>query len=282
MKVLQWNMGFKTGTRAADGADLEFRLSVLATMLSQFKPSIIALQEIPPALRQEQQIFKGYQVGACDRGMLSAFLVRDWTLSSESYDGSINRHILRSTALYSSSGLFVDLINVHLPSRLRGVDAPRAELRLILKKLAEPNIALTDASRTIWIGDFNMDPWVEEISSPEFLCVNWCPDASREMARGMHDNPEPKFSPTWALLGKQGVPRGTYYYKNAYKEVAIVGGPWHLFDQIALPVGLADSRCKSMLVTSVKGQSLMRPDSPYIPDFNVGSDHFPIVTNVVF
>ncbi len=276
--ILQWNMG--CGTRAQDApcdATMTQRVQLLNQMLKIRAPSVIALQEAPDALESGTPLLRDYAIRRSRRNMVTAFRTSDWTPSAAVYNEDVSRYATWSTATFDATGDTLDFVNVHLPSRAKE-DNPESTLRGILRGVSESRYSFTDAVRTIWVGDFNMDPWAEEFVSPEYLCAGRCPDTSARLAKGPHESPSPMFSPSWSLVGSHGKPRGTYYYEAALKERRFSGEPWHVFDLIALPIHYATSDCHSEIISSVGTCALSTGSAPHVPEATIGSDHFPVIT----
>jgi endonuclease/exonuclease/phosphatase family metal-dependent hydrolase len=128
-------------------------------------------------------------------------------------------------------------------------------------------------SRTVVIGDFNMNPFESGVVGSEgFHAIMARAIAAQETRTVLGEDRHFFYNPMWSLLGDMSVgPPGTYYYQSS----APVSYFWHMFDQVLLRPSLAHSlqRNDLAILTEAGDQSLL--DRHGRPDRRV-SDHLPI------
>ena len=128
-------------------------------------------------------------------------------------------------------------------------------------------------SRTVIMGDLNMEPHEVGVLSSEALHATMCMKIARARSRKVHGQERFFFyNPMWNLLGDQTKgPPGTYYRSRSDPNAQF----WHMIDQVLLrpdAIDLMDIQSLT-IVTRADGIELARPNGR--PDRNY-SDHFPI------
>lgn len=128
-------------------------------------------------------------------------------------------------------------------------------------------------SRTIVMGDLNMEPHESGVLSSETLHATMSMSIARSRSRKVHGQRRLFFyNPMWNLLGDQTKgPPGTFY-RNRSDPVAQF---WHMMDQVLLRpdvIDLVDTQSLT-IVTKADGLELARPNGHPNLDY---SDHFPI------
>jgi exonuclease III len=166
------------------------------------------------------------------------------------------------------------VVGVHLPSKLYRSEAEQAigttRLRLMILDAEEK----VGHSRTLVIGDLNMNPFeLGVVSAGCFHAVMDRRIAQRESR--VVDGEERKFfyNPMWGLMGDCSAgPPGTYYY-GAGGEYTLF---WNTFDQVLLRPALLEcfSSKNLEIITEVEGVSLLTASGR--PNAAVASDHLPI------
>ncbi|MGO9117708.1 MAG: hypothetical protein ACLQPD_08865 [Desulfomonilaceae bacterium] len=130
-------------------------------------------------------------------------------------------------------------------------------------------------SRTILVGDFNMNPFefgVVSAGGLHAVMSRW--DAERE-ERIVQSKRYPFFyNPMWSLLGDASIgPPGTYYYNDSAHNVLF----WNMFDQVLVRPALLDRfhNVDLEVLTGDGSVSFLTPRG--LPDSNLASDHLPIL-----
>jgi hypothetical protein len=130
-------------------------------------------------------------------------------------------------------------------------------------------------SRTVVVGDLNLDPWDDGIvGASGFHAMMTRNIAAKETREVQHRQYPFFYNPMWAHLGDRGtsVP-GTYYWGHAEQ----VCSHWHAIDQVLVRpalLGVLPAEC-TQVVTRVGQTDLLRADGT--PDGQAASDHLPLV-----
>jgi hypothetical protein len=129
-------------------------------------------------------------------------------------------------------------------------------------------------SRTILVGDFNMNPFENGVISSEGLHAVMSRDIALRGKRIVKKKEYPFFyNPMWNFFGDASPgPPGTYYYKKSIHKVFF----WNIFDQLLIRPDLLKyfDNEDLMIITSIEDTNLL--DNNGVPDKNKGSDHLPI------
>jgi hypothetical protein len=171
-------------------------------------------------------------------------------------------------------GQDIALAAAHLPSKLhRSPDAQGLYCANVVRAIEAAEISYGH-SRTIFCGDFNMNPFeFGVVGATGFHAV-----MSRTIAnRGSRtvDRKVRKFfyNPMWSLFGDNSTgPPGTYYYGSGDETDTY----WHMFDQVLIRPSLLSGFTASDLsiVTAIGGNSLLTRNG--LPNKRFASDHLPI------
>jgi endonuclease/exonuclease/phosphatase family metal-dependent hydrolase len=167
------------------------------------------------------------------------------------------------------------LVMVHLPSKSYwSEDSQVFECAKLARSIAAEE-KQAGHSRTLVIGDLNMDPFEPGVVSAAGLHGMMTRRlASRKSRRVLgHDYPT-FYNPMWGHFGDRGGgPSGSYYYERAEHKVYF----WHLFDQVLVRPEIFDF-CPTDPVSIVTraGDTSLLMDSGR-PDKTVASDHLPLL-----
>ena len=129
--------------------------------------------------------------------------------------------------------------------------------------------------RTIFYGDFNMNPFEEGVVSSDGLHAVLSKRIAKKEKRVVDDNECPFFyNPMWNLFGdsKDGPP-GSYYYYGSTPLVYF----WHIFDQVLIRPDLIDyfNNNELKILTSY-GEGVKLTNRNGIPNSRRFSDHLPL------
>ena len=164
---------------------------------------------------------------------------------------------------------------VHLPSKLHLSEYDQSDIAGRYPRIIENVEEAAGHSRTILVGDFNMNPFERGMAGSETFHSVMDRRTADRLSRVVL-NRERKFfyNPMWGKMGdlSEGPP-GTYYYGGSTPLTYF----WNTFDQVlirpALTNQFVDDRLK--VITEVNSQSLLNEMGR--PDASVGSDHLPLM-----
>jgi hypothetical protein len=129
-------------------------------------------------------------------------------------------------------------------------------------------------SRTILVGDFNMNPFESGVISSEGLHAVMSRNIASKGKRVVKKKEYPFFyNPMWNFFGDASPgPAGTYYYTKSTHKVFF----WNIFDQMLIRPDLLKyfDNDDLMIITSIEDTNLLGRNG--FPDKNKGSDHLPI------
>jgi len=170
------------------------------------------------------------------------------------------------------------LAAVHLPSKRYETEQGQSFLSVRIARVIREAEEHVGHSRTLVIGDFNMNPFEPGMVGAEGLHAIMDRRIASQVVRTVRREDYPFFyNPMWGHFGdgRGGAP-GSYFYNSG----AHVNFFWHIFDQVLLrPAVLpffADEDLK--IVTDIRGASLL--NSAGRPDAKNFSDHLPLVVKL--
>lgn len=162
----------------------------------------------------------------------------------------------------------------HLPSKLYWSEASQA---MECVELSDALLAAEEQvghSRTLLVGDLNMNPFEDGVVSARGLHGVMSREVAKKRVRTIQAREYPLFyNPMWSLMGDMSPgPPGTYYYSSAEYKVFF----WNMFDQVLVRPDLLPRFNDSTLeiVLSDGHTSLLAPNG--IPHGKVASDHLPL------
>ncbi len=131
-------------------------------------------------------------------------------------------------------------------------------------------------SRTIMVGDFNMNPFEDGIVSANGFNAVMTQGIAERKFRTVQNRKYPFFyNPMWGLFGDAlpGRPPGTYYYAGSEHRSFF----WNIFDQVLIRPDLMNSfRNEELKILGSDGNDSFMM-SYGIPDSRAVSDHLPIL-----
>lgn len=162
---------------------------------------------------------------------------------------------------------------VHLPSKLYRNSEEQSLLATRFRTTIQEIEKQLGHSRTVFFGDFNMDPFeIGMINSESFHAVM---DQAVALEESRIVDREPRYflyNPMWSLMGDLSKgPPGTYYRRRG-----AVSYFWHTFDQVLLRPSLIQYLDPSNLtvITEIGHHSLLQDNGR--PDMDIASDHLPV------
>lgn len=172
-------------------------------------------------------------------------------------------------------GFEILLVAVHLPSKLHYQEMDQVLYSTRIAKVIREAEEKVGHSRTIIVGDLNMNPFEAGVIGADGL--NSVMDRrialrGSRVVQGKHFHFF--YNPMWSRMGDQSKgPPGTYYF-NASGPINFF---WNMFDQVLVRPELLsffpDERLE--VISTVGDRSLL--SSTGIPDDSFGSDHLPLV-----
>jgi len=164
---------------------------------------------------------------------------------------------------------------VHLRSKLYQSEQSQAFGSIPLANVIREEESRFGHSRTILVGDFNMNPFEEGIVGAIGLHAVMSQSIAMGNSRTVEGVDYPFFyNPMWGHFGDRNAgPNGTYYRSSAEH----VNYFWNIFDQVLIRPELIDVFAKDELqiLDHDGGESLV--SSRNIPDKINSSDHLPIL-----
>lgn len=267
--AIQWNMGFnrKAGTDAATTARM---LVALQELISQHKPSIIALQEAPSPLEVQSKLASHYQMRSGPKKLITIYDEREWLAIN---DDEFFDHAKSLSLNKQPHGVQIQLWNIHLTILHRSEDERRVWFRRTLRKSINEIRQREKTRHELFLGDLNVDPFDKLVIQQDSLWANrslvW---ARNEKKRAILPD-KPLYNPSWSLLSRCIPPLGTFYMKK--KDIC--DGPWYLVDQALMSPELAiDGVQQVELIDSAGANSLCTSQKIKDPDANRYSDHLPL------
>lgn len=143
-----------------------------------------------------------------------------------------------------------------------------------IKNLKKPN---DKYNKTVIIGDFNLDPYDEQMTAHYGFNSIMSRKKVRKQTRSLNKiEYDLYYNPMWNLFGDHHLPCGSYYHKQTENEY------WHILDQVIISYSLIDNFDVDSLriIDNDNGMSLVNKNG--IPDRNQYSDHLPITFKMQF
>lgn len=170
------------------------------------------------------------------------------------------------------------LVAVHLGSKLHLDSNEQGLLATRMPRMIEEAEQKVKHTRTIVLGDFNMDPFEVGLTSSETLHAVMDRQIAVRRVRTVQGKEKQFFyNPMWNFMGDgPGSPPGTYFYSGS----APVTHFWHTFDQVLIrPELLATFKDNNVSVlTKAGGITLL--DVRERPDIVNASDHLPLLFKI--
>lgn len=161
----------------------------------------------------------------------------------------------------------------HLVSRNNETPAGQAMLAVEVAKEISRVEDVAGHSRTVLVGDLNMNPFDEGITGAPALHAVMTQALAEREERTVQGRPYRFFyNPMWSLWGDRTAgPPGTYYHRNA----SVGDLFWHMLDQVLLRPVLMDTLTELEIVDAIDGESLLT-ERAGLPNSLRFSDHLPL------
>ena len=161
---------------------------------------------------------------------------------------------------------------VHLPSKINLDDGDHALLCGELSRDLADQEDKAGHTRTILLGDFNMNPFDDGVARSRGLNAVMTKAIASRGSRTVQGKERRFFyNPMWNHFGESGPnPPGTHYYKDSPHL-------WNMYDQVLVRPALLDRFVEAELkvLTNIGGLRLL--DRHGLPDATAASDHLPLL-----
>jgi hypothetical protein len=184
-----------------------------------------------------------------------------------------DRLTIRHLRLPSRSDVLLAV--THFPSKHDWSDESQAQECVCLADNIKKAEEIIGHSRTILVGDLNMNPFEDGVVSARGLHAVMSRTIAKRIDRVVQHQRYPFFyNPMWSMLGDatRGAP-GTYYYPKS-EHLAYF---WHMFDQVLIRPDLLERfRNEDMQILESDGTAKFLSRNGY-PNKREYSDHLPIL-----
>ena len=170
------------------------------------------------------------------------------------------------------------LAAVHLPSKLYLSQDDQTLNSTVIARLIRSQEDKLGHSRTILVGDFNMNPFEPGVVGAQAFNAMMTRDLARRNERKMRDISYPFFyNPMWAFFGDwTSGPAGTYYYSATTPSNQY----WNIFDQVFVRPSLIDSLLEVRILDTDGQEKLLSKGG--LPNRINASDHLPLFFKLNF
>ena len=173
-------------------------------------------------------------------------------------------------------GMSLLLVGLHLPSKLHLDEREQIMHATRVSRIIQEAEATVRHSRTLVIGDFNMNPFEPGLVAADGFHAVMDQKIARKGSRIVQGEDKPFFyNPMWGLMGDSspGSP-GTYYYSRG----GYINYFWNTFDQVLLRPALLDFFPQEDLqVISEVGEKGLLSENGLLRS---ASDHLPILVRL--
>jgi hypothetical protein len=172
-------------------------------------------------------------------------------------------------------GRNVLLVAAHLPSKLYQSEQDQILNCTRFSRIIEEAETVVGHTRTLIIGDFNMNPFEHGIVGADGIhAVSDRSIAARGTRKVNGEDRRFFYNPMWNYFGDISPgPPGTYFYDTGTQ----VNLYWNIFDQVLIRPELLDSFSNDNVKVVTQVGSTCRISEFERPNKSVGSDHFPIM-----
>lgn len=166
------------------------------------------------------------------------------------------------------------LVVAHLPSKLHMAHSDdRTQLTTRLGRLIRDEEAAIGHTRTVVVGDLNMNPFESGVVGSEGLHGVMTRAIAATGGREVGgEYREFFYNPMWQFFGERVEgPPGTYHSRAGGYTTYF----WHVPDQVLVRPAMLECLSDVRIVHQVAARSLLTPSG--VPDASVGSDHLPLL-----
>jgi hypothetical protein len=168
------------------------------------------------------------------------------------------------------------LVGLHLPSKRHLSDSEQMFHAVRVAQAIQEAETRVGHSRTLAIGDFNMNPFEPGVVSADGFHAVMDRRIALKRSRQVQGQDKPFFyNPMWGLMGDASPgAAGTYYYSSG----GYINYFWNTFDQVLLRPDLLDCLTQGNLqvIDAVRGKSLLAQNGL----IKAASDHLPILVKL--
>ncbi len=167
------------------------------------------------------------------------------------------------------------LVGIHfLDKGNHSAESQSEESSIVIQRVKEIELKLKN-SRTIIVGDFNMNPFETGMIKANGFHATMSSLIAKKQSRTIQSNDYGFFyNPMWSLFGDlNDTVAGTYYYSHAEH----ISYHWNVFDQVILRPDLIDDFDKKSLKILESTTKTKLTTLENLPDKNNFSDHLPII-----
>ena len=187
------------------------------------------------------------------------------------YTGSLTVHRLRLEGITD-----ILLATVHFPSRVNNSESDQTQAAAVMSEDIVKAEQDTGITRTILVGDLNMNPFDDGVSAAHTLnAVMTKQLAARGERKARGRLYRFFYNPMWGHFGDRTTgPSGTYYFHSSTPT----NHYWYMYDQVLLRPELMDTLRDLQILTSDGVESLVTQNgTPKVSNkTSVGSDHLPL------
>jgi len=269
LSVLFWNMGNRNGAE---------RLARLASVCAA---DIVIVTELPTSVADASAA--DALSGATNRAFAPAhflgpsrlrmFSVFDSKTLLNSFNGGTGE--VTAWRLEWKPAFEVLLVGVHLQSKSHTTGLDRDYAARTLAETVRKEELEAGHSRTILVGDFNMNPFESGVVHAEGLHAVMTRNLARRGSRVYKGKAYPfLYNPMWSLFGESSdaphEPPGTFYLAGGHGENLF----WNMYDQVLVRPELMDAFRDLRILHDDGEQSLLTASGR--PHRGTASDHLPI------
>jgi len=267
LNILFWNLGRRSSTDAVVSIAREHSADILLLAESEF-----SRESLVTALNENQDSLFFLDRGFSNRVQIYTRYMDDFFRPLQDHGGIAVRHISPPV------GKDVILVAVHLQSKLFSQEEDQSFACCNLNEIIKNNEKKVGHSRTILMGDLNLNPFESGVAYASGLNAV----SDRRIARKGTRTIDGKryryfYNPMWNFFGDFSTrPPGTYFYDSG----KCANYYWHVFDQVLIRPDLIDyfEFDSLKIITEVNGFSLLTDQGK--PDRHKGSDHLPIILSL--
>ena len=263
LRILLWNVALKNLAKSV--SILCERLQPTICVLLEVPPGTWSIADEPTANHYEKRSFgKNFRV-------ISTEPARNF---AEQFVDHLGRMSVLRFDLRGAPSILVSV--VHLPSKLHGSDYGRTGFAREIARNIEQAEADIGHSRTLLLGDLNMNPYEPGVVGAWELNATLTRAQASLATRTVHGHERPYFyNPMWGLLGDRTPgPPGTYYTSSPSLELP----HWQTLDQVLLRPSLIDCRHDVSIVHDLPDIPLL--DAKGRPNATQLSDHLPLLLDL--